>query len=68
MPPTNPSDAEMTAIDWLLAILCSGIGCIVGIVYLAQGKPKATKMLIISIVMIIVWNVISFGAQMATKR
>jgi len=56
----------MGTLDWVLAILCSGIGCIVGIVYLVQGKPKGTKMLVISIVMIVVWNVISFGVQMMT--
>jgi hypothetical protein len=46
-------DANMTAIDWVLCVLCSGIGCIVGIVYLIQGKPKAGKMIAISIAFIV---------------
>ncbi len=64
------SDADLTVLDWILAILCSGIGCIVGIVYLVQGKPKGTKMLVISIVMIVVLNIIGFASQalMGTKR
>jgi hypothetical protein len=62
------SDADLSTLDWILAILCSGIGCIVAIVYLIQGKPKATKMLIISIVMIVVWNVIGYGAQMMMPK
>jgi predicted RNA-binding Zn-ribbon protein involved in translation (DUF1610 family) len=54
------ADSDLTAGDWVLAVLCSGIGCIVGIVYLAQGKPKGGKMLGISIGFIIFWNIIRF--------
>ncbi len=52
------SDAELTTFDWVLAIICSGIGCIVGIVYIIQGKPKGTKMLLVSICAVVAWNVI----------
>jgi hypothetical protein len=34
--------------DWVICILCSGIGCILGIVYLVQGKKKGIKMIGIS--------------------
>ena len=43
------NDNEMTPLDWLLCIFCGNIGCIVAIVYLSLGKPKARKMLIASI-------------------
>jgi hypothetical protein len=52
------ADEEMQPIDWLLCLLCSGIGCIVSLVYLTQSKPKATKMLATSICMIVFWNVL----------
>jgi hypothetical protein len=38
-------DDDLTSVDWLIAILCTGIGCIVGIVWLIQGKSKGGKML-----------------------
>ncbi len=53
-------DDTMGALDWVLCILCSGIGCIVGIVYAVQGKPKGKMMIGISIAMIVVWNIIGF--------
>jgi predicted RNA-binding Zn-ribbon protein involved in translation (DUF1610 family) len=40
--------------EWLLCILCGGIGCIVGIVYAVQGKPKGMKMVGISIVVAVI--------------
>ncbi len=53
-------DDELTGGDWLLCILCSGIGCIVGIVYLIQGQPKGGKMLGISLLFIVLWNLFGF--------
>ena len=53
----SAADEQMEPIDWLLCLLCSGIGCIVSIIYLIQGKPKAGKMLAISVGMILFWNV-----------
>lgn len=55
------ADADMSTGDWVVAILCSGIGCIAGIIWMIQGKPKGSKMLGISLLMIVVWNVIRFG-------
>lgn len=42
--------ADMTTGDWFVAILCSGIGCIAGIVWIIQGKPKGKKMLLVSLI------------------
>lgn len=53
--------SDLSAGEWLVAILCSGIGCIVGIVYLCQGNPKGGKMFGISLLFVIIWNVISFA-------
>jgi hypothetical protein len=41
---------DMTALDWMLAIFCSGIGCIVGIVYLIQGDSRGVPMIVFSII------------------
>jgi predicted RNA-binding Zn-ribbon protein involved in translation (DUF1610 family) len=40
--------------EWLLCILCALGGCIMGIVYATQGKPKGMKMVGISIVVAII--------------
>lgn len=44
---------EMTTSDWIIAIVCPGIGCIGGVIYMIQGKPKGGKILGISLVAII---------------
>jgi len=55
----SPStDDNLTTADWVLAILCSGIGCILGIVWLIQGKKKAGKMIGISLLFGILWRVV----------
>ncbi len=41
-------DENLSTADWLICIFCSGIGCIAGIVYAVQGKPKGMKMVGIS--------------------
>jgi hypothetical protein len=68
--PGGPSrtDSEMQTTDWLLAIFCSGIGCILGIVWLIQGKPKGGKMLGISVLFAVIWNVINIAGQLAVQN
>jgi hypothetical protein len=51
----------MHPVDWVLAILCSGIGCILGIVYLAQGKKKGGTMLAVSLAFVVIWNIVRFA-------
>ncbi len=51
-------DNEMQASDWVLCILCSGIACIMGIVYLIQGKPKGGIMIGVSIGFSVLWNIL----------
>lgn len=37
------SDSELQTGDWILAVLCSGIGCIMGIVWLVQGEAQGRE-------------------------
>jgi hypothetical protein len=62
------ADGEMTTFDWVLALLCPGIGCIVAIVRLVQGKKSAGKMLGISLAMVLFWNVISQVLKQLTEN
>ncbi len=50
-------DDDLTGGDWLIAIICTGIGCIVGIVWMIQGKPKGGKMVGICVLVAILKNV-----------
>jgi hypothetical protein len=52
--PTN--DAALTPLDWIAAIVCCPLGGIVGIVYLIQGRPKASKMLLLSVLVFLLIN------------
>jgi phage FluMu protein Com len=61
-------DADMDAIEWVVAILCSGIGCIIGIIWMIQGKPKGGKMFGISLLFIFIWTAINLAIQSAAKR
>jgi hypothetical protein len=59
------ADQNMTGGDWVLAVICSGIGCIVGIVWMIQGKPKGKKMFGVSLCFVILWNIVRFVIEMA---
>ena len=61
-------DEDMTTGDWVVAILCSGIGCIAGIIWCIQGKPKGPKMLGVSFLVAIIWNIISIAVRGAAGR
>lgn len=49
-------DSDLTTGEMVLAILCSGIGCIVGIVWMIQGKPKGKKMFFVSLIANFLWR------------
>jgi predicted RNA-binding Zn-ribbon protein involved in translation (DUF1610 family) len=60
---------EMTTGDWVVAILCSGIGCIAGIVWMIQGKPKGKKMLMVSLAVQGFWVIVQvIAASMSQGR
>lgn len=61
--PSQPAD-EMEAIHWVLCFLCPGIGCIVGIVSLIQGRSKRGGTMVgVSVIMSIIYNVLSIIAR-----
>tara|TARA_R110002072_G_scaffold13481_1_gene56732 strand:+ start:197117 stop:197596 length:480 start_codon:yes stop_codon:yes gene_type:complete len=60
-------DDDMTTGDWVVACLCANIGCIAGIVWMIQGKPKGVKMLGVSFVMQFVWGAIIQVIKMAQQ-
>ena len=59
------SDDDMSIGDYVAAFLCSGIGCIAGIIWMIQGKPKGTKMFLISLGMTVVWTVLRIAMEAA---
>lgn len=52
-------DSDLSGGEWVLAILCSGIGCICGIIWVIQGKPKGWKMVGVSLLFAVLWNIVS---------
>lgn len=59
--------ASLTTTDWVIAIVCSGIGCIVGIVRLIQGKKNAGKMIGVSLLAALFWNILRFAIAAAMQ-
>jgi predicted RNA-binding Zn-ribbon protein involved in translation (DUF1610 family) len=59
----SDEDSTLSVGEWLVCILCSTIGCIVGIVYMIQGKPKGGKMILVSIAVNVIFAVLSVIAQ-----
>lgn len=59
----SADDADLSGGDIAVGLLCGGIGCIAGIVWMIQGKPKGWKMLLLSFIASMVWGVISAMMQ-----
>ena len=55
---SSDADSELSTGEWVLCLLCSGIACIMGIIYMIQGKSKGVKMVGISIVMSVFWGIV----------
>lgn len=51
-------DDNLNTVEWLVVIFCGFIGCIVGIIYMIQGKPKGSKMLGYSIAAGVIWRLV----------
>ena len=64
----HDDDSDLSTGDWVLAILCSGIGCIIGIVWMIQGKPKGGKMVGISFLASIFWNILRAALEVALRQ
>ena len=52
------TDQDLSTGEWVLAVLCSGIGCICGIIWMIQGKPKGKKMFGVSFCFAILWSIV----------
>ena len=61
------TDEDLSVFEWVIAILCSGIGCIVGIVYIIQGKPKGKKMLLVSLGVQLFWFLVQVLIEAANQ-
>lgn len=55
---SSASDENLTGGEILLCVLCAGIACIIGLIWMAQGKKKGGKMVAISLIVIVITNVI----------
>jgi len=60
--------SDLTTFEWIIALLCSGIGCIVGIVWMIQGKPKGKKMLMVSLCVQGFWMVVQFVIALVNQN
>jgi predicted RNA-binding Zn-ribbon protein involved in translation (DUF1610 family) len=64
----GPGDEDLSGGEIAAAILCSGIGCIFGLVWMIQGKPKGLKMFGLSFLMVVIWNIANVFIQVALKQ
>jgi hypothetical protein len=60
---SDATDDDMSTGDWIVALLCANIGCIAGIVWMIQGKPKGGKMLLVSLASQVAWVVVAMAAR-----
>ena len=58
----------MEGLDWALAVFCSGIACIVGVVRLIQGKPKGLKMIGLSFLFSFLWSLVRMAVVALTRQ
>jgi predicted RNA-binding Zn-ribbon protein involved in translation (DUF1610 family)/DNA-directed RNA polymerase subunit RPC12/RpoP len=58
-------EKNMTTCDWFLALLCSGIGCIAGVIWMIQGKPKGIKMVGVSVAAGVFWSIVRLVIESA---
>ena len=63
----SAEDESLTGSEIAIGILCSVVGCIAGLVWMIQGKPKGLKMVGLSIaadiVKSVVWAAINSGMK-----
>jgi len=60
-------DENLTTGDIILGILCSGIGCIFGIVWAIRGKKKGGKMILLSLASSAFWTLVRFIIEAAMR-
>jgi len=53
-------DEDLTSTDIVIAILCTNIGCILGLIWLISGDPKGLKMLGVCMLANMAWFIMWF--------
>jgi hypothetical protein len=61
-------DEELSSTEIAVAFFCSAIGCVTGLVYMIQGKPKGMKMFGLSFLMVVIWNLVSLLVSAIASR
>jgi hypothetical protein len=60
---SNAGDDDLTGGEWVLCFLCSGIACILGLIWMIQGKPKGKKMFFVALAVQLVLGAIRAAIQ-----
>lgn len=63
---SSGDDDDLSVGDWIVCILCPGIGCIGGVIYLAMGKSKGWKVLGVSFLAAMIVGIIRTAVLMST--
>jgi predicted RNA-binding Zn-ribbon protein involved in translation (DUF1610 family) len=63
----EPEGDKLTTGEIIFGILCSGIACIVGIVWAFQGKPKGKKLILLALLSGVIWTVIRLLIESGMK-
>ena len=58
---------ELETGDFILAMVCPGIGCIMSLLWFAQGNPKASKMFGYSFLFSLLWAFLRIVITAAAK-
>ena len=58
---SDSSDDELSIGEIVFAVLCNGLGVIVGVIWMIQGNPKGTKMFILSLIITIIGVVLQLA-------
>lgn len=64
---SDAADSKLSTAEIVVAILCANIGCILGIIWIIQGKPKGTKMLGIALISQVVGAIIMILSSLAQQ-
>lgn len=64
----SDEDSKLSTGEWLICIFCSGIGCIVGIVYMCQSKPKGLKMFGVSLLVQLIFGAIQAIMELTVEN
>jgi DNA-directed RNA polymerase subunit M/transcription elongation factor TFIIS len=64
---SSSDQEELTGVDWVLIVLCSGIACILGIIRMIQGNPTGGKMVLFAILAQLFWVFVRIMLEAAAR-